>query len=91
MSYSIDIKDLAHNFENINREKLIKALILLENQNAFIGLEPLQIEAILDEVYAFYNNNKFSTFIHNELNHIVETEIIKQNSIKKEQEISRGF
>lgn len=79
----LSVEELANQFENIDVEKFVKALILFEKKELMEGLNPSQIQGVLNETYEFYMDSPYPSFLQEEIGEKLETYIDRELSINK--------
>lgn len=79
----LSVEELANQFENIDVEKFVKALILFEKKKLMEGLNPSQIQGVLNETYEFYMDSPYSSFLQEEIGEKLEKIIDRELSINK--------
>lgn len=79
---ALDTNTLAQELQDINYEKLIKALFIMEKGSSMEDLKPEQIEAILDNVYDYFMDNQYSSFLQEDINDRLDKAIKRELSTK---------
>lgn len=79
---ALDTNTLAQELQDINYEKLIKALFIMEKGNSMEDLNSEQIESILDDVYDYFMDNQYSSFLQEDINDRLDKAIKRELSTK---------
>ena len=84
---ALDTNTLAQELQDIKYEKLIKALFIMEKGSSMEDLNSEQIESILDDVYDYFMDNQYSSFLQEDINDRLDKAIKRELSTKN---IERG-
>lgn len=79
---ALDTNTLAQELQDINYEKLIKALFIMEKGSSMEDLNSEQIESILDDVYDYFMDNQYSSFLQEDINYRLDKAIKRELSTK---------
>lgn len=79
---ALDTNTLAQELQDINYEKLIKALFIMEKGSSMEDLNSEQIESILDDVYDYFMDNQYSSFLQEDINDRLDKAIKRELSTK---------
>lgn len=79
---TLDTNTLAQELQNLNYEKLIKALFIMEKGSSMEDLNSEQIESILDDVYDYFMDNQYSSFLQEDINDRLDKAIKRELSTK---------
>ena len=79
---ALDTNTLAQELQDINYEKLIKALFIMEKGSSMEDLNSEQIESILDDVYDYFMDNQCSSFLQEDINDRLDKAIKRELSTK---------
>lgn len=82
----LSISELAKELENLNYEKLIKALFLFEKSESMQELNPSQIEKVLNEAYDFFINYQFvASFLQEDMSEFIDCAIKRELFVEKKE------
>ena len=79
---ALDTNTLAQELQDINYEKLIKALFIMEKGSSMEDLNSEQIESILDDVYDYFMDNQYSSSLQEDINDRLDKAIKRELSTK---------